>query len=615
MSLTASVSTVRSYLTTQTYRVIPNYQRGYAWKIDQWSALMDTLLETEGDQLFGTIVVKKQHGTSFSKDNLVDGQQRTVTLYLLLLALGAHANELLQTEKDPSVREYLETAYKVVLGHLYLSSTLSKRIGLSLVAPFSYHDEFKNIVCAALSLADAQNCLSGPFSKTDALPLKQDKTLVSSAYLYFHKDIHNRYTSHATVKNDFGREFIIYFEKITESFERLKYIEIALSENDDEQQVFEAMNTLSVPLTASDLIKNFFVYRIIRAADNQDSAVTFFQDTWESEFGKSFWGSAEHQKTELYILRGWIESENGNLILDRNLLSEYKEFYKDHELTAIENDLRQIVMFSKEIREVLDAISHEQTPLVTQEQIFAYRCIHVLRQPSLYSIWILLKRALADSVIDQDTYEKLLRRVEIFSVRRSVTDAKNFRQYSLTFLRHIKTSLSKYAHSSGDMLKEIDTFLQSDTVITDDLFSQKILDLRYRKKDGKKIFRMLLEAAEDDARKFDTNSPSLQTSERITRGLSLEHICPQNTSNWQHLQKSVDFVSAIHAIGNLTLLTTAQNSGLGNRSWAEKKSILSTFNLKEVESSVLQNAIWDETTIKERTKKLIEIYIRIWALP
>lgn len=68
--------------------VIPEYQRGYSWEISQCDQLVDDVENfiSEGADdpyFFGTVILNVDSGEM----NLIDGQQRTTTFYLLLKAL------------------------------------------------------------------------------------------------------------------------------------------------------------------------------------------------------------------------------------------------------------------------------------------------------------------------------------------------------------------------------------------------------------------------------------------------------------------------------------------------------------------------------------------------
>ena len=90
--------------------VIPEYQRGYSWEIGQCDKLVDDI-ETfisegaEDPYFFGTVILNADSGAM----NLIDGQQRTTTFYLLLKALefviGAKLKNFAEHDEDS---EYLK---------------------------------------------------------------------------------------------------------------------------------------------------------------------------------------------------------------------------------------------------------------------------------------------------------------------------------------------------------------------------------------------------------------------------------------------------------------------------------------------------------------------------
>ena len=109
---------------------VPNYQRAYAWEQEQWDELWEDIREgmrTDTTHFLGTVILMSDHprrdsaGRDLLDFQLVDGQQRTTTLCLLLLA----AYDRLQ-QHDPIIAKGLWTdfiehqpgLYKIRLGNL-----------------------------------------------------------------------------------------------------------------------------------------------------------------------------------------------------------------------------------------------------------------------------------------------------------------------------------------------------------------------------------------------------------------------------------------------------------------------------------------------------------------
>lgn len=88
--------------------VIPSYQRKYSWEFDQRKALWDDIAENLNLKHFiGTLCFKKVDNSEdpFSdKYEIIDGQQRITTLFILL-------NVLIEKIEDPTLKQGFESFY------------------------------------------------------------------------------------------------------------------------------------------------------------------------------------------------------------------------------------------------------------------------------------------------------------------------------------------------------------------------------------------------------------------------------------------------------------------------------------------------------------------------
>lgn len=86
---------------------IPVYQRPYKWTIKNVNQLIDDILlfKDKKSYRFGTIVLHKELDDKKEIFNIVDGQQRSITLFLIFLAIKAAGkdNEFNKTHKDKNI--------------------------------------------------------------------------------------------------------------------------------------------------------------------------------------------------------------------------------------------------------------------------------------------------------------------------------------------------------------------------------------------------------------------------------------------------------------------------------------------------------------------------------
>ena len=99
--------------------------------------------------------------------------------------------------------------------------------------------------------------------------------------------------------------------------------------------------------------------------------------------------------------------------------------------------------------------------------------------------------------------------------------------------------------------------------------------------------------------------------------MSVEHVLPKKYSqNWTDYltDKSFDPDEFIHRLGNLTLLTTALNSGLQNSFFDQKKKEIKKHDNYFINKFIIDMKEWNDEAINNRQKEFAGIANRIWNL-
>jgi uncharacterized protein with ParB-like and HNH nuclease domain len=73
---------IESYISNDYKYIIPRYQRDYSWDIDNVKQLLNDIKE---NYYLGNIIIYKTRGSNIKE--VVDGQQRLITIFLILLAI------------------------------------------------------------------------------------------------------------------------------------------------------------------------------------------------------------------------------------------------------------------------------------------------------------------------------------------------------------------------------------------------------------------------------------------------------------------------------------------------------------------------------------------------
>ena len=105
---------------------IPDYQRPYKWQKHHVSQLFNDLLlhfEQGKQYRIGTVVFHQHDNNHVKKNDIVDGQQRLITLSLLLNALGVKSSSLLNEKLQHSVSQN-----NIVQNHRFIQSLLKDNV-------------------------------------------------------------------------------------------------------------------------------------------------------------------------------------------------------------------------------------------------------------------------------------------------------------------------------------------------------------------------------------------------------------------------------------------------------------------------------------------------------
>ena len=96
---------------------IPKYQREYIWAKDDWEALLNDILESDGSHFIGSIIcIKKEGIDTFQTQELevVDGQQRLTTISLLFCSIYKLLKGKIENSDEELQNELFNLKYKII---------------------------------------------------------------------------------------------------------------------------------------------------------------------------------------------------------------------------------------------------------------------------------------------------------------------------------------------------------------------------------------------------------------------------------------------------------------------------------------------------------------------
>ena len=554
---------------------VPFYQRAYVWDEEQWDrflADMEFVTKTKKPYFLGSIIFKSGKTPNtwdhFSDCKIViDGQQRLTTLMIFFKVLCLKKDENRLFERDFRLED--DT---IVLQH-----------GRNDIAAFDK-------VMRHTSLTEIPN----------VVPASQ----IISAFNYFIKKIDPNKLDRNIIKQN------------------VQFVCIDLLDGEDEQQVFDTINSLGVRLTTSELLKNYFY--------NKDN-VQEYEQNWVSIFEKD-------SETRLYWEQ---ELETGRIkrsLIDIFFDAYFQIFLQDKQYNISAEDKIVYSRVDHLAKSYQDFIDHYCSgdksvilgPMAEYAKCFAetfrpeYCNMGLPAAPGIERINVImfgLKNTtlipyilfVAKNVENQNELRKIYGILESYLMRRMVVHATT-KNYNNLF-----TSLILNCVLDAETLKErlykgndATTYIPTDDELLAGFKNSKLVNLQTRG------ILYLLEAGIRSAR----SSTALLGFDNY----SLEHMMPKKwRNNWTPCASDAEARqrdSILLTLGNLAIIPQSLNASIRDSSWSEKKAGKGVNNpglsicasgLTTIHDA-LQKDVWDETEIGLRADWLYEQARSLWDM-
>ena len=537
------------------YRV-PLFQRTYSWEEDQWEQLWDDLLEIYAmdkprNHFIGSVVTQPIPGPAenVSKYLLIDGQQRMTTLLILLSVIRHHA----QQGPDPKI---------------YLSEEIEDRYLFNRHARLP--DERIKLMPTRRDIEPFNVVINGGVPSSD--------TQIGRSWLYFDRSLRQKDLDGNEINLETISDCIVAY---------LDMVSITLGNDDSPNRIFESLNNTGMPLSVSDLIRNY-LFMNIREWDKQEYAHDNFwfpmQETlsgwWLSDF---FWrylmmdGSLPRQDETFDGVRQSL----GQAPTSTQTVEALKRFHK----------------FSRYYAQISERdISGMNDSLLDQ--------IHRLNQWGVDVARPFLMKGLdyvyaTENPITEEEFIKVMNMIESFVVRRAVCGipTHSLRRYFTQM--SVGVDFSNFRESSREHL--LDRNWPSD-----DAFCEAFIRFQLYVPSRLKRTRLILDSLE--------LSFEGKEAPEFTPEITIEHIMPQTLSDeWKEsLGSNAKEIHDqwLHTVGNLTL--TGYNPALGNMPFLDKKKkVFAEANFK-LSSSLKKLDKWNAITIERRGRELAERALQIW---
>ena len=573
---------------------VPLFQRRYVWEQEkQWEPLWEDVRNTaecvlKDDQFMtshflGAVVLQPSRTQTWrlSTSSVVDGQQRLITMQLLLDAV----QKVFQERNHSEEAEQLQV---LVQNNKAFWGNDSDRA-------------FK-----VWPTTEDQNAFRNAMQSTSPSDEYEDERIVQG-HKFFKDQISHwlKETSEQTEQTD-EKERAEALQKVV--FELLQMAVIDLDPEEEPHVIYETLNARGTPLLQSELIKNMLLYEAGDAISD-DSSVSqlwdFDGDWWRANIQQ---GRIVRPRIDAF-LNYWLVMRRREEVAHNSVFSNFRSYFRQER----NSDALSVAADLKSVGEAYRRLEESEIPGL---KTFLYR-----RNAMQAGVTTPVLMWLVSSGVSNEQLQKATRALDSYLVRRMICRLSN-KNYNLLFLALIGELQAAGSGKAGDTVVE---YLKGQTAPSrmwpDDHALSKAFhdnDLFRMLSRGTRL-KMILEGIEEG---LWTNKTEGQS---VAPNLTIEHIMPQKWGqNWElpkvddQTQAKLDRDHLIHTIGNLTLVNDRLNPTLSNRAWEDKegkegkRKVMHNHSNLFLNKEIVKAKDWNEERIKARTADICEVAIKVW---
>jgi hypothetical protein len=542
---------------------IPFFQRSYVWDEENWERFLDDMCriqEARHDYFLGSIILKQQPVDSGAKigdvRSVIDGQQRITTMVVFFKALCA------VTANDDLFKE------------TYFNAT--KELGLR-----HNHNDVEVFEAIAYGRLTAD------------LEEKYSENLVLLAYKYFEE-----------------RSKVLATLEPLNLLSRIYFIGIDLTADDDEQQIFDTINSLGVSLSTAELLKN----ELFRRTD-----LALYKDTWEKVFEsdeetKDYWetpitaGRFRREHIDLLLQSFLAIRPNGNEYAGVEKLFEgYKRYLKTGvDKVEFVRDLQSAAkLYRGSIQ--LELLNERIDPTNAVDRLVVF--LLGLNTTTVFPYLLYILRELTDA----GERARMLRLLESFLVRRLIC-RETGKNYNNLFASLVRKEVKTY----DALVARLTASAEPSVRLPNDAALEKGFEQSNLSNQQARVVLYMLETSVRDNARYTTTLLGLN-------GYTLEHVMPKKWRNqWSKVEgaEAGQRDEALRKLGNMTLLTSSLNSAVRDATWQVKRKGKGTkLGLEQYGRGLVifdeefADEDWSCETISKRGNRLVALAKRTWPYP
>ena len=555
--------------------MVPRFQRQYTWGTDHVSDFWTDVSGGDDDYFIGTLIMNYERYKQDRTVEIIDGQQRLLTLTVLMAILRNGAIDL--GEKD--------LAHRIQARTIAVEDLASGKQTYRIVCGDTTKEFFEKYI----QNEDSGHSISG----LDEIDLSREEILIKKCYVELKGRVDEELAnqqSPLTKKN--------WLQETVEKISDLRIIRISINNEDKAYDIFETVNARGKELSVADLLKSL-IFRNIRAtAGGEDEA-------------KSLWGQIQENVEDAdvpvtkFIRYYWLSKHE--FVTESRLFRSIKNDVKDYP-----GFLREVANESEIFKRIVAGSQQDWTGTKHGLRILdSLTGIRIMRATQCYVLFLNMFSNLEKLVFDPYLMVKTVENFTFnyFAVCKQPGNRVE-RLYSRTALK-IEDVLkkSKPKDLTGD-LQSVYSGLQNELRKlrpSRDEFIKQFMEISYKNSsEGRRFVGYVLERI----------NRQNETGEHLINFdlVNTEHILPQKPNRFWGVDKA-EAKKYVDKLGNLTLVLKELNSKASNSPPKDKARVLkeSDIPMTQEVAKRLQRGSWGMAEIEERQIELAEqAYDKVW---
>lgn len=567
---------------------IPIYQRNYVWNEDSIERLLTDIMENNYINL-NNVTFHSSNDIHSTRYEIIDGQQRLTTLFLILIALHRYLNSYF-SEFDG---QWLSDNKELLAINQYIYRNLFEEEKLK--------TNFARIE-GNVDYSAFQELISG-----------EECTLESKT-----SQVYKNYVKTYEMLTKLNKEELKSFAN--KFLNNVVFI-ITIDCESDEFTLFENLNTTSIPLSTIDLIKSYMLSLI---KDEIEDKEIRFQQAFDQKIIKELKNKNSAVKIDNFM-RVYIRAFSQNLDSKKTLLEQYKNI---HNIPKASLGFNEVTKLLDQLTEKLKMYKYvtKKTYVSNIEGLSGLKIEDFTETIGERDIYVPIMIRMCDKYIQGDLNSNEVREL-LFELERFEVIFKicSYRGQSLSkVMDKVLYKLTESDDYTVDNLRKIlmeDQLIKNTLSISKKSFGAKFDEFEFTAQISKIVLTRVTNYLKNN-RKITLNKSD---AVRRIENASIEHIMPMNGNKWieEKVVTENEHQSLVNKIGNHLLLENSLNSTIKDKLFIEKieKIKIQTHMEDDLTYRRGQDAIgfeikelkeYNAKTIQDRQRFLRRLAVEIW---